>query len=258
MSPQRLSRRDFLAGSAVVGTATVVGGLTGAAAGFRARRARRAPRGRSTRCRATSRSTAPHQAGIVTPGRPQPAALFVAMDAVVTSKPELVTALTDLTAREPPAHLGLGARCRRPALPAAGERHHRRDRRPVGPDHHGRVRRFRCSTRGSGSPRRSRSSSRGCPTFRNDRLDRSRSHGDLLLQICATDETSCIHALRYLMLGTRGSLVVRWIIHGFQQRPGALDGATRRRPSGRTCRRPPEPARLQGRDGQPVAVGRRR
>jgi deferrochelatase/peroxidase EfeB len=52
----------------------------------------------------------------------------------------------------------------------------------------------------------------------NDRSSRA-AHGDLLLQICATDEASCSHALRYLMLGTR-SLVVRWLIHGFQQRPG--------------------------------------
>ena len=41
-----------------------------------------------------------------------------------------------------------------------------------------------------------------------------------MVQICATDEASCVHALRYLMAGTRGSLVVRWLIHGFQQRPG--------------------------------------
>jgi deferrochelatase/peroxidase EfeB len=41
-----------------------------------------------------------------------------------------------------------------------------------------------------------------------------------MVQICATDETSCLHALRYLMAGTRGDLVVRWLIHGFQQRPG--------------------------------------
>ena len=58
------------------------------------------------------------------------------------------------------------------------------------------------------------------PDFRNDRIQAALAHGDLLLQICATDEASCIHALRYLMLGTRGSLVVRWLIHGFQQRPG--------------------------------------
>ena len=58
------------------------------------------------------------------------------------------------------------------------------------------------------------------PDFPNDRIQADLAHGDLLLQICATDEASCLHALRYLMLGTRGSLVIRWLIHGFQQRPG--------------------------------------
>ena len=58
------------------------------------------------------------------------------------------------------------------------------------------------------------------PSFPNDRLQPALSHGDLMVQICATDEASCVHALRYLMAGTRGSLVVRWLIHGFQQRPG--------------------------------------
>ena len=58
------------------------------------------------------------------------------------------------------------------------------------------------------------------PSFPNDRLQPALSHGDLMVQICATDETSCLHALRYLMAGTRGDLVVRWLIHGFQQRPG--------------------------------------
>ena len=119
--------------------------------------------GDGNRSRATSRSTAPHQAGIVTPGRPQPAALFVAMDAVVTSKPELVTALTDLTARSRQLTVGLGAGRRRPALPAAGERHHRRDRRPVRPDHHGRVRRFAVRRAVRARRRRSRSSSTRMP-----------------------------------------------------------------------------------------------
>ena len=62
------------------------------------------------------------------------------------------------------------------------------------------------------------------PFFPNDRLQPGLSHGDLMLQICAADEASCVHALRYLMAGSRSSLVVKWLIHGFQQRPaGGLD-----------------------------------
>jgi deferrochelatase/peroxidase EfeB len=224
MTTPRLSRRDFLAGSAVVGTATVVGGLTGAAAGF-------ALASTSSTARATNALPGyipfdgPHQAGIVTPGRPQPAALFVAMDAVVASKPELVTALTDLTARSRQLTSGWAPEAGDPLYPPPesgiiGA--------TVGPSDLTITVAFGDSLFDSrfGLASRKPKQLTRMPTFRNDRLDRSRSHGDLLLQICATDETSCIHALRYLMLGTRGSLVVRWIIHGFQQRPGALDGAT--------------------------------
>ena len=224
MSPQHLSRRDFLAGSAVVGTATVVGGLTGAAAGF----ALASP---PSAARATNLLPGfipfdgPYQAGIVTPARPQPAALFVSMDAVVTSKPELVTALTDLTARSRQLTSGWAPEAGDPLYPPPesgiiGA--------TVGPSDLTITVAFGDSLFDSrfGLASKKPKQLTRMPTFRNDRLDRSRSHGDLLLQICATDETSCIHALRHLMLGTRGSLVVRWIIHGFQQRPGALDGST--------------------------------
>ena len=47
------------------------------------------------------------------------------------------------------------------------------------------------------------------------------------------------------MAGTRGSLVVRWLIHGFQQRPGG--GMETPGHTGD----PAQPARLQGRHGQP-------
>ena len=83
------------------------------------------------------------------------------------------------------------------------------------------------------------------PQFANDRLKPSLTHGDLLLQVCAADEASCIHALRYLMLGTRDSLVVRWLINGFQQRPGGDRGRS-------AASHPAQPARLQGRDGEPA------
>ena len=53
------------------------------------------------------------------------------------------------------------------------------------------------------------------------------------------------------MLGTRGSLVVRWLIHGFQQRPG---GDVER---GGDPGHPSQPARLQGRHRQPAADRRR-
>ena len=56
--------------------------------------------------------------------------------------------------------------------------------------------------------------------FPNDRLDPGHSHGDLLVQVCATDEFATVHALRYLMTGTRESLRLRWMANGFH-RPNA-------------------------------------
>ncbi len=224
MSPQRLSRRDFLAGSAVVGTVTVAGGLSGAAAGFALASPSSSARGRE-QIPGYIPFDGKHQAGIVMPGRPQPAALFVAMDAVVTSKPELVTALTDLTARSRELTSGWAPDAGDPLYPPPesgiiGA--------TLGPSDLTITVAFGDSLFDSrfGLARKKPKQLSRMPTFRNDRLDASRSHGDLLLQICAADETSCIHALRYLMLGTRGSLVVRWIVHGFQQRPGGIEGAT--------------------------------
>jgi deferrochelatase/peroxidase EfeB len=217
----RLSRRSFLAGSAAVGAAVVVGGVGGVALASVAMPAK-----------ATAAGPVPgylpfdgiHQAGIVNPLRPQAAALFVALDAVVSSKAELVTALAELTRRSrnlsagmapeagdtlyPPPESGIVGATVGPSdltitwgfgASLFDERFGLADQRPV------QLTRM--------------------PQFPNDRLQPSLTHGDLLLQICAADETSCIHALRYLMLGTRGSLVVRWLIHGFQQRPGGVDGA---------------------------------
>lgn len=59
------------------------------------------------------------------------------------------------------------------------------------------------------------------PHFPGDVIDPARSHGDLLLQVCAVDEMACVHALRYLMLGTRAQLALRWMETGFH-RPDAI------------------------------------
>lgn len=59
------------------------------------------------------------------------------------------------------------------------------------------------------------------PSFPNDQPDASRSHGDLVVQICARREETAQHAIRRLMRATRSSLVVRWMQGGFQE-PNAL------------------------------------
>jgi deferrochelatase/peroxidase EfeB len=55
------------------------------------------------------------------------------------------------------------------------------------------------------------------PRFPNDRLDPERTHGDLVVQICADTPEACVHALRILMRATRATLVLRWMLDGFQQ-----------------------------------------
>jgi deferrochelatase/peroxidase EfeB len=53
------------------------------------------------------------------------------------------------------------------------------------------------------------------PTFSVDELDPARSHGDVLLQICANERDTVTHALRELLRTVRGSLQPRWTIDGF-------------------------------------------
>ena len=55
------------------------------------------------------------------------------------------------------------------------------------------------------------------PRFPNDRLDESRIHGDLVIQICAQHSETCLRALRILMKVTRDSLVLKWLEQGFIQ-----------------------------------------
>ena len=213
-SAPNLSRRAFLTGSAAVGVAAVAGGVGGVALAT------------ATETRAPGVVVpgyipfdGAHQAGIVTPTRPQTAAIFVALDAVVASGPELATTMAELTRRARQVASGFAPEAGDPLYPppdsgilgAA-----------VGPSDLTVTVGFGASLfdeRFGLADRRPAQLTR-MPSFPNDRLQPALSHGDLMVQICATDEASCVHALRYLMAGTRGSLVVRWLIHGFQQRPG--------------------------------------
>lgn len=66
------------------------------------------------------------------------------------------------------------------------------------------------------------------PEFPNDKPDVSRLHGDLLIQICATTPAMCNHVLRRVMRATRSSLVLKWLLPGFntpnQLGPGRASG----------------------------------
>ena len=61
------------------------------------------------------------------------------------------------------------------------------------------------------------------PAFAGEDLDASQTHGDVLLQICANQRDTVVHALRELMRTTRGALELRWAVDGFQ---GARRGPT--------------------------------
>lgn len=55
--------------------------------------------------------------------------------------------------------------------------------------------------------------------FPNDALDRGLCDGDLLLQICANNQDTALHALRVIMRATRADLQVLWRKEGFTSPP---------------------------------------
>jgi dye decolorizing peroxidase len=61
------------------------------------------------------------------------------------------------------------------------------------------------------------------PQFPNDAIDRSRSDGDLWVQVCADDALVAFHALRVLQRQAAGTARPRWQMAGFSRSPGATD-----------------------------------
>ncbi|MEU3522878.1 iron uptake transporter deferrochelatase/peroxidase subunit [Streptomyces sp. NPDC038707] len=59
------------------------------------------------------------------------------------------------------------------------------------------------------------------PDFSSDRLDKSRSDGDLWVQIGADDALVAFHALRAIQKDTGSAARVRWQMNGFNRSPGA-------------------------------------
>ncbi len=55
------------------------------------------------------------------------------------------------------------------------------------------------------------------PAFPNDEPHDDQSHGDLLVQVCASTPEGCNHALRRVMRVTRDALTLRWMLPGFQE-----------------------------------------
>ncbi len=206
------SRRRFLAAAAGAGAAVVAGGVGGAlVAGAAAPAPTVAGR---TRLPSVVPFEGRHQAGIILPVLQQPASLFAAFDVVAQDRAGLAAAMADLTARSrtltagwspdsgntlyPPPESGILGSTTGPAeltvTVSVGESLFDR----------------RFGLAGQRPKRLTR-----MPVFPNDVLDPSLSHGDMLIQIAAIDRNACIHALRYLQMGVRDSLRLRWLIEGF-------------------------------------------
>ena len=64
------------------------------------------------------------------------------------------------------------------------------------------------------------------PFLANDRLDPERSHGDLLLTVQAEHSDTVLFALRQLMRRTRRTLLLKWVVEGFNRRSSPTDRTT--------------------------------
>jgi deferrochelatase/peroxidase EfeB len=67
------------------------------------------------------------------------------------------------------------------------------------------------------------------PFLANDRLDPTRSHGDLLLSITSTHEDINLFALRQLHRATRGTLALHWMLGGYNRRIESSEGGAGKR-----------------------------
>jgi deferrochelatase/peroxidase EfeB len=220
MSP--LDRRQFLTGSAALLSAGALGAIAGAEAEA------------ESRVNAATQSTSaakqarvalgnelgrrvpfdgPHQAGILTPAPAQ--ATFVALDAIAPNRGVLATALQNLSTRarsltqgdtvgaeeldDPPPDSGILGPVNAPdeltvtiAFGASlfDDRYGLRALRPAGLEE--------------------------MPHFPHDELDPARSHGDVLLSVCAGQRDTVVHTVRELLRSVVGHLTPRCSIDGFQ------------------------------------------
>jgi deferrochelatase/peroxidase EfeB len=220
MSP--LDRRQFLTGSAALFGA----GALGAIAGVEAEAADRANAATpSTSAAAQARIAlggelatrapfdAPHQAGILTPAPAQ--TTLVALDAIAPDRSTLAATLQDLSTRarsltqgdtvgaeeldDPPPDSGILGPLNSPdelTVTIAFGASLFDDRYGLGALQPKRLQRM--------------------PNFPNDELDPARSHGDLLLSVCAGQRDTVTHTVRELLRAVAGHLTPRWSIDGFQ------------------------------------------
>jgi len=225
----RLDRRQFFSRSAaLIGTTGLgVGAVAGAAAEAQSRAG--APAQSATeQARAALASElatrvpfdAPHQAGVLT--RAQAQGSFVALDAVAPNRSTLVAALRNLSTRarsltqgdtvgaeeldDPPPDSGILGPFNAPdqltvtiAFGASlfDARYGLQALKPKGLER--------------------------MPNFPHDNLEPARTHGDVLVSVCAGQRDTVTHTVRELMRSVVGHLTPRWRIDGFQ---GARRGPT--------------------------------
>jgi deferrochelatase/peroxidase EfeB len=196
-----VGRRSFLRGALVGAGAAAVTGMT------------------VTADAATSNSVpfhGIHQAGIDTP--PQRQAVFASFDVIAADKAELKDLFQTLTDRA--RLLTAGG-----ALPPLGITAPPADSGVLGPDMPGDDLTVTVGVGASlfddryGLKDRKPAKLTAMKTFPNDTLDDSQCHGDLSLQLCATDSDTVLHALRDIARHTRGGMQLRWRVDGFQSPP---------------------------------------
>ncbi|MFF1821653.1 iron uptake transporter deferrochelatase/peroxidase subunit [Kribbella sp. NPDC058245] len=157
-----------------------------------------------------------HQAGITTDQQKQ--AIFASFDVIAANKAELTDLFKTLTDRA--RLLTTGG-----ALPPLGITAPPADSGVLGPDMPGDDLTVTVGVGSSlfddryGLKDRKPAKLKPMTEFPNDSLDASLCHGDLSLQLCATETDTVLHALRDIARHTRGAMQLRWRLDGFLSPP---------------------------------------
>ena len=218
MSP--LDRRQFLTRSAALIGASGLGGVAGAIAeaDSRANAPVQNPTEQARQTVANELNTrisfdGEHQSGILTP--PQAQSTLVALDSIAPDRSTLMVALRNLSERARSLTEGdtVGAEELDDPPPDSGILG------PVNaPDQLTVTIAFGASLFDSryGLQALKPKGLEQMPNFPHDDLDPTRSHGDILVSVCAGQRDTVVHTVRELMRSVVGHLTPRWSIDGFK------------------------------------------